>query len=157
MTQLSPGDTAPAFSLPDASGKQVSLADYAGRRVVVYFYPQAGTPGCTTEACDFRDNLAALQQDGYDVVGISPDGPEAIQEFIRDQALTFPLLSDPDLAVVQAYGAYGERNFGGNKSMGILRSTVTVDRDGKVLTAEYGVSPSGHVARLRGELAALQG
>jgi len=157
MTQLSPGATAPAFSLPDASGKQVSLADYAGRRVVVYFYPAAGTPGCTTEACDFRDNLAALQRDGYDVVGISPDGPGALQEFIRDQALTFPLLSDPDLDVVKAYGAYGERNFGGNKSMGILRSTVTVDRDGKVLTAEYGVSPSGHVARLREELAALQG
>ncbi|MBD8042827.1 thioredoxin-dependent thiol peroxidase [Arthrobacter sp. Sa2BUA2] len=156
MTQLSPGDTAPAFTLPDAGGKQVSLADYAGRRVVVYFYPQAGTPGCTTEACDFRDNLAALQQDGYDVVGISPDGPEAIQEFIRDQALTFPLLSDPDLAVIKAYGAYGERTFGGNTSMGILRSTVTVDEDGKVLTAEYGVSPAGHVARLREELAGLQ-
>lgn len=156
MTQLSPGDTAPAFALPDADGKQVSLADYAGRRVVVYFYPQAATPGCTTEACDFRDNLAALQQDGYDVVGISPDGPEALQEFSRDQALTFPLLSDPDLAVIKAYGAYGEQSFGGNTSRGILRSTVSVGEDGKVLTAEYGVNASGHVARLREELAGLQ-
>ena len=157
MTELSPGDTAPAFTLPDADGNQVSLADYSGRNVVVYFYPAAGTPGCTTEACDFRDNLAVLQKDGYDVVGISPDGPEALRDFVRDQALTFPLLSDPDLAVVKAYGAYGERNFGGKKSMGILRSTVTVGPEGKVLTAEYGVNPSGHVARLREELAALQG
>ena len=157
MTQLSPGDAAPAFFLSDAGGMQVSLKGYAGRRVVVYFYPKAATPGCTTEACDFRDNLAALQQDGYDVVGISPDGPEALREFIRDQALTFPLLSDPDHAVAEAYGAYGERTVRGNTSIGIVRSTVIVDEDGKVLAAEYGVNPSGHVARLREELAGLQG
>ncbi|WP_312179610.1 thioredoxin-dependent thiol peroxidase [Arthrobacter sp.] len=157
MTQLSRGDTAPAFTLPDADGNQVSLADFSGRNVVVYFYPAAGTPGCTTEACEFRDNLAALQKDGYDVVGISPDGPDALREFIRDQALTFPLLSDPDTAVAKAYGAYGEQSFGGKTFTGLLRSTVTVDPDGKVLTAEYGVKPSGHVARLREELAALRG
>ncbi|MET4062108.1 peroxiredoxin Q/BCP [Arthrobacter sp. UYP6] len=151
--QLSPGDTAPAFSLPDAAGRQVSLADFTGRGVVVYFYPKAATPGCTTEACDFRDNLSALQRDGYDVVGISPDQPEALEEFAKDEQLTFPLLSDPDSTVAKAYGAYGEKEFNGQSSVGIIRSTVVVGADGAVRTAEYNVSAQGHVARLRKELA----
>ena len=155
MTQLSPGDSAPAFSLPDAAGKQVSLSDFAGRSVVVYFYPKAATPGCTTEACDFRDNLSALQRDGYEVVGISPDGPEAIAQFSEDQHLTFPLLSAADSAVAKAYGAYGEKEFNGQRSVGIIRSTVVVDADGKVRIAEYNVTPQGHVARLREELSAV--
>lgn len=152
MTQLRPGDTAPDFTLPDAAGGKVSLADYAGRNVVVYFYPKAATPGCTTEACDFRDNLNSLQASGFDVVGISPDEPQALQDFAAAESLTFPLLSDPDFAVAQAYGSYGDKEFNGKTFSGTLRSTVVVDPEGKVRLAEYNVDAKGHVARLREEL-----
>ncbi|EMY35313.1 alkyl hydroperoxide reductase [Arthrobacter crystallopoietes BAB-32] len=152
MTQLRPGDSAPAFTLEDATGSKVSLADYAGRNVVVYFYPKAATPGCTTEACDFRDNLNALQGAGFDVVGISPDEPEALQDFSKAESLTFPLLSDPDFAVATAYGSYGDKEFNGKTFTGTLRSTVVVDPEGKVRLAEYNVDAKGHVARLREEL-----
>lgn len=150
--QLQPGDTAPTFSLADAQGETVTLADFAGRSVVVYFYPKAATPGCTTEACDFRDNLNSLRGSGYDVVGISADPQEDLQAFAADQSLTFPLLSDPDHAVARAYGAYGDKEFGGKTHTGTLRSTIVVNPDGSVKSAEYDVDAQGHVARLREEL-----
>lgn len=149
---LKPGDAAPAFSLADAQGETVNLADFAGRSVVVYFYPKAATPGCTTEACDFRDNLNGLRGAGYDVVGISSDGREDLQAFAQDQSLTFPLLSDPDHAVAKAYGAYGDKEFGGKTHTGTLRSTIVVNPDGSVKSAEYDVDAQGHVTRLREEL-----
>ncbi|HEX2247206.1 MAG TPA: thioredoxin-dependent thiol peroxidase [Arthrobacter sp.] len=152
MTQLQPGSPAPTFTLPDASGSKVSLADYAGRNVVVYFYPKAATPGCTTEACDFRDNLNSLQAAGYDVVGISPDEPEALQDFAEAESLTFPLLSDVGNEVAKAYGSFGEKEFNGKKFTGTLRSTVVVDPEGNVRLAEYNVDAKGHVARLRESL-----
>jgi peroxiredoxin Q/BCP len=152
MTQLQPGSPAPTFTLPDASGSKVSLADYAGRNVVVYFYPKAATPGCTTEACDFRDNLNSLQAAGYDVVGISPDEPEALQDFAAAESLTFPLLSDVGNEVAKAYGSFGEKEFNGKKFTGTLRSTVVVDPEGNVRLAEYNVDAKGHVARLRESL-----
>ena len=130
--RLSPGDPAPDFTLPDADGKQVSLADYRGRRVIVYFYPAAMTPGCTKEACDFRDNLASLDGAGIDVVGISPDKPEKLAKFREAQQLTFPLLSDPSRSVLEAYGAYGEKTLYGKKTVGVIRSTVWIGPDGKV-------------------------
>ncbi|WP_139005530.1 thioredoxin-dependent thiol peroxidase [Arthrobacter crystallopoietes] len=152
MTQLQPGIPAPSFTLPDASGSKVSLADYAGRNVVVYFYPKAATPGCTTEACDFRDNLNSLQAAGFDVVGISPDEPEALQDFAEAESLTFPLLSDIDNEVAKAYGSFGEKEFNGKTFTGTLRSTVVVDPEGNVRLAEYNVDGKGHVARLRESL-----
>ena len=117
-TRLAPGDKAPAFSLPDADGKKVSLADYKGRRVVVYFYPAASTPGCTKQACDFRDNLRDLNDAGLDVVGISPDKPEKLAKFRDAEGLTFPLLSDPDRKVLTAWGAYGEKQMYGKTVTG---------------------------------------
>lgn len=152
--QLQPGGQAPAFSLTDAQGATVSLADYAGRSVVVYFYPKAATPGCTTEACDFRDNLSSLAAAGYDVVGVSSDPLEDLQAFAADQSLTFPLLSDPDHATAKAYGAYGDKDLGGKIITGTLRSTIVVNPDGTVKTAEYNVDAQGHVARLRASLGA---
>ncbi|MGO2004144.1 MULTISPECIES: thioredoxin-dependent thiol peroxidase [Micrococcaceae] len=152
ITQLNVGDRAPAFTLKDAAGSAVSLADYAGRSVVVYFYPKAATPGCTTEACDFRDNLNSLAGAGYDVVGISSDGQESLQSFADDQSLTFPLLSDPDHSIAKAYGAYGDKDLGGKIITGTLRSTIVVNPDGTVKSAEYNVDAQGHVARLREEL-----
>jgi thioredoxin-dependent peroxiredoxin len=154
VIQLRPGDPAPAFTLEDATGSKVSLADYTGRSVVVYFYPKAATPGCTTQACDFRDNLNTLQAAGFDVVGISPDEPEALRDFSAAESLTFPLLSDPDFAVAAAYGSHGEKEFNGRTFTGTLRSTVVVDPEGKVRLAEYNVDAKGHVARLREELGA---
>ncbi len=147
--QLAAGNPAPNFSLPNAAGEQVSLADYAGHRVVVYFYPKAATPGCTTEACDFRDSLASLQGKGYEVVGISPDAQEALAGFSGDFSLTFPLLSDPDHAVALAYGAWGEKLVNGEIHEGIVRSTVVVDPEGNVALAQYQVQADGHVARLK--------
>ncbi|MFJ6312869.1 peroxiredoxin [Pseudarthrobacter oxydans] len=143
---------APDFTLPDAAGQPVSLASYRGRNVIVYFYPKAATPGCTTEACDFRDSLASLQGKGYDVVGISPDAPEALAGFTGDFGLTFPLLSDPDHAVALAYGAWGEKLVNGEITEGVLRSTVVVGTDGTVVLARYQVDAKGHVAALRREL-----
>ncbi|HXD27723.1 MAG TPA: thioredoxin-dependent thiol peroxidase [Arthrobacter sp.] len=151
-SQLQPGAPAPAFSLADAQGNTIGLADFAGRSVVVYFYPKAATPGCTTEACDFRDSLTALAGAGYDVVGISSDPLEDLQAFAADQSLTFPLLSDPDHEVAKAYGAYGDKEFGGKVHTGTLRSTIVVNPDGTVKSAEYDVDAQGHVARLRQEL-----
>jgi len=152
MTRLAPGDTAPDFTLLDADGKSVSLEDFRGRRVVVYFYPAAMTPGCTTQACDFRDSLDSLNAAGVAVVGISKDKPEKLAKFRERDALTFPLLSDPSLDVHQAYGAYGEKTMYGKKITGVLRSTFVVDADGKLEQAQYNVRATGHVAKLRRDL-----
>lgn len=150
--QLTAAQTTPGFSLPDANGKTVSLADYAGRQVIVYFYPKAATPGCTTEACDFRDSLTALQGAGVDVVGISTDPQEALTTFAEEFSLNFPLLSDANHEVAEAWGAWGEKVINGNTMIGTLRSTVVVNADGTVRSAEYNVNAEGHVARLRTEL-----
>lgn len=151
-TRLAPGDRAPAFTLPDAEGREVSLSDYAGRRVVVYFYPAAATPGCTKQACDFRDNLAELNDAGVDVVGISPDQPAKLARFVADQQLTFPLLSDPDRSVLTAYGAWGEKTLYGKTVTGVIRSTFVVGPDGTLEQALYNVKATGHVASLRRKL-----
>ncbi|RAN70857.1 thioredoxin-dependent thiol peroxidase [Bacillus sp. SRB_336] len=150
--QLAAGNPAPNFSLPNAAGEEVSLADYAGRQVVVYFYPKAATPGCTTEACDFRDSLSALNGAGIDVVGISTDPQQDLAKFAEDFGLNFPLLSDLDHATAEAWGAWGEKKVNGTTLIGTLRSTVVVNADGTVHSAEYNVAADGHVARLRGEL-----
>ncbi|SCC01851.1 peroxiredoxin Q/BCP [Pseudarthrobacter enclensis] len=150
--RLQPGAAAPAFTLPDAAGTPVSLDSFRGRSVIVYFYPKAATPGCTTEACDFRDNLASLQGLGYEVLGISPDPQDALAAFTADHLLTFPLLSDPDNAVAKSYGAWGEKLLNGEITEGVLRSTVVVGRDGTVTLAQYQVDAQGHVAALRTEL-----
>ena len=152
-TRLAPGDTAPPFTLPDADGNEVSLADYAGRRVIVYFYPAAGTPGCTKQACDFRDNLAELDGEGIDVLGISPDKPAKLAKFVAAEGLTFPLLSDPDRTVLEAYGAYGEKKLYGKTVTGVIRSTFVIAADGTVEQALYNVKATGHVASLRKKLA----
>ena len=148
-TKLQPGTQAPDFTLQDAQGRQTALADYRGKNVIVYFYPKAATPGCTTEACDFRDSLASLQGKGYEVIGISPDAPEALAGFTGDFSLTFPLLSDEDHAVALAYGAWGEKLVDGEIVEGIVRSTVVVDPEGKVTLAQYQVQAQGHVAALK--------
>ncbi|HET6269356.1 MAG TPA: thioredoxin-dependent thiol peroxidase [Arthrobacter sp.] len=150
--KLQPGTQGPDFTLPDAEGKPVSLADYRGKNVIVYFYPKAATPGCTTEACDFRDSLSSLQGSGYQVLGISPDAPDALADFTGDFALTFPLLADEDHAVALAYGAWGEKLVDGEVTEGIVRSTVVLDPEGKVRLAQYQVKPQGHVAALKEEL-----
>ena len=152
MTRLAPGDTAPDFTLPDADRKDVSLSDFRGRRVVVYFYPAAMTPGCTTQACDFRDSLSSLAASGVDVVGISPDKPEKLAKFRERDSLTFPLLSDPSRSALEAYGAYGEKTMYGKKVTGVIRSTFVVDADGKIEQAQYNVKATGHVAKLRRDL-----
>nr|WP_198428417.1 thioredoxin-dependent thiol peroxidase [Nocardia bovistercoris] len=150
--RLSPGDTAPAFTLPDADGKEVSLADYRGRKVIVYFYPAASTPGCTKQACDFRDSLAELDGAGIDVVGISPDKPAKLAKFRDAEQLTFPLLSDPERKVLTAWGAFGEKTMYGKTVTGVIRSTFLVDEQGKIEVAQYNVRATGHVAKLRREL-----
>ena len=151
-TKLTAGQQAPGFTLPDAAGREVSLEGYRGRRVVVYFYPKASTPGCTTEACDFRDSLDALNAAGVSVVGISPDGPEAIAAFADEFALTFPLLADDGAAVAREWGAWGEKIVGGEVVEGILRSTAIVSPEGEIESIEYGVQAQGHVAALRTRL-----
>ncbi len=152
MTRLTVGDTAPEFTLPDADGKDVSLSDYRGRKVVVYFYPAASTPGCTKEACDFRDNLASLNDAGFDVIGISPDKQAKLAAFRDAQGLTFPLLGDPSRSVLEAWGAYGEKMMYGKKVQGVIRSTFVVDEAGKIAEAQYNVRATGHVAKLRRDL-----
>ncbi len=149
MAQLTVGDKAPDFTLTAADGSTVSLSDYRGRRVVVYFYPAAMTPGCTTQACDFRDSLDALAAAGVAVVGISPDQPDKLAAFVERDALTFPLLSDPDRSVLTAWGAFGEKKLYGKTVTGVIRSTVVVDADGLVELARYNVKATGHVASLR--------
>jgi thioredoxin-dependent peroxiredoxin len=151
-TRLAPGDTAPDFTLRDAQGNAVSLSALRGRRVIIYFYPAAMTPGCTKEACDFRDSLSSLAAAGFAVIGISPDSPAKLAKFAERDGLTFPLLSDPDHKVLDAYGAYGEKMLYGKKSVGVLRSTFVVDENGKIEKAQYAVKATGHVARLRAEL-----
>ncbi|WP_066904827.1 thioredoxin-dependent thiol peroxidase [Millisia brevis] len=146
--RLAVGDVAPEFTLPDADGTDVSLADYRGRRVVVYFYPAASTPGCTKQACDFRDSLAQLNGAGLDVLGISPDKPAKLAKFRDAESLTFPLLSDPDRAVLTAWGAFGEKKMYGKTVQGVIRSTFVVDPEGRIEVAQYNVRATGHVAKL---------
>lgn len=150
--RLVQGETAPEFSLNDSTGEQVSLSDYRGQNVVVYFYPAASTPGCTTEACDFRDNINSLKSAGYAVLGVSPDAEAKIATFATEQSLNFPLLSDEDHTVAEAWGSWGEKNNYGKVYEGLIRSTVVVDPDGKVALAQYNVKASGHVAKLRRDL-----
>lgn len=150
--RLVPGDTAPGFRLRDATGGTVGLDDYRGGSTVVYFYPAAATPGCTKQACDFRDSLSALQAAGYEVVGISPDPVAKLAGFAEAEGLSFPLLSDPDHAVAEAYAAWGEKKNYGRTYDGLIRSTVVVDPDGKVALAQYNVRATGHVAKLRRDL-----
>jgi peroxiredoxin Q/BCP len=150
--RLQAGDTAPAFSLPDADGNQVSLADHLGRKVIVYFYPAALTPGCTTQACDFTDNLEVFAGAGYDVIGISPDKPEKLGKFREKEDLKVTLLSDVDKKVLEAYGAFGEKKLYGKTVVGVIRSTVVVDEQGKVERALYNVKATGHVAKLLRDL-----
>jgi len=150
--RLEVGEKAPAFSLPDADGNTVKLSDFKGRKVIVYFYPAASTPGCTKQACDFRDSLAELNGAGITVVGISPDKPEKLAKFRDAESLTFPLLSDPDKKVLSAWGAFGEKKMYGKTVQGVIRSTFLVDEKGKIEVAQYNVKATGHVAKLRNDL-----
>jgi peroxiredoxin Q/BCP len=150
--RLAPGDPAPSFTLTDDKGDSVSLSDFSGRTLILYAYPAAMTPGCTTESCDFRDSLDALAAAGFSVVGISPDGPEKLAKFRERDGLTFPLVSDPDHTVLEAYGAWGEKNLYGKKYVGVIRSTFVIDGEGRIDKAMYNVRAKGHVAKLRSEL-----
>lgn len=149
MAKLEVGETAPPFTLTAADESTVSLSDFAGKRVIVYFYPAAMTPGCTKQACDFRDSLDALQAEGFVVLGISPDKPAKLAKFVERDAITFPLLSDPERQVLESYGAYGEKSLYGKTVVGVIRSTIVVDAEGKVELAKYNVKATGHVASLR--------
>ena len=151
-SELKAGDKAPALQLTAHDGSTVNLADRNGRGAVVYFYPKAFTPGCTTEACDFRDNLAALTSQGYDVYGVSGDDPQELARFVSEYHLPYTLLSDPDHAAAKEWGAWGERTISGETSEGPLRSTFAVDSHGTLTHAEYRVDAQGHVARLVSEL-----
>lgn len=150
--RLAPGDVAPEFTLPTDGGGSLSLADLRGRKVLLYAYPAAMTPGCTRQACDFRDSLGALQAAGFQVVGISPDTPQQLAKFRERDALTFPLVSDPDRSVLTAYGAYGEKQNYGRTVQGVIRSTFVIDEKGRIEKAMYNVKATGHVAKLRREL-----
>jgi thioredoxin-dependent peroxiredoxin len=150
--RLAPGDLAPDFTLPDADGRELSLSSLRGQRVIIYFYPAAMTPGCTKQACDFRDSRSDLSEAGFAVLGISPDAPAKLAKFAARDGLTFPLLSDPDREVLKAYGAFGEKMLYGKKSIGVIRSTFVVGADGRIERAYYGVKATGHVARLRKDL-----
>jgi peroxiredoxin Q/BCP len=152
MTRLSAGDPAPDFTLPSDDGKTVSLSDSRGRKTIVYFYPAAMTPGCTTQACDFTDSLSSLKGAGYDVLGISPDSPAKLAKFREKDGLTITLLSDAEKEVMQAYGAYGEKKLYGKLVQGVIRSTFVVDEDGTIALAQYNVKATGHVAKLRRDL-----
>ena len=150
--RLEPGDTAPDFTLPSDTGDQVSLSGLRGRKVIVYFYPAAMTPGCTKQACDFTDSLDSLRAQGFEVLGISPDKPEKLAKFRERDGLTITLLSDQDRSVLQAYGAFGEKKMYGKVVEGVIRSTFVVDEDGKIAVAQYNVKATGHVAKLRKDL-----
>ncbi|WP_193608332.1 thioredoxin-dependent thiol peroxidase [Nocardioides lijunqiniae] len=150
--RLSPGDAAPDFTLTDDAGSEVSLSGLRGRKVIVYFYPAAMTPGCTKQACDFTDSLDSLQAAGYEVLGISPDKPEKLAKFREKDGLTIPLLSDADKAVMTAYGAFGEKKLYGKVVQGVIRSTFVVDEEGAIEKAQYNVKATGHVAKLRRDL-----
>jgi len=148
-TRLSPGDTAPDFTLTSDTGEEVTLSGLRGRKVIVYFYPAAMTPGCTKQACDFTDSLESLKGAGYEVLGISPDKPEKLAKFRDAEGLTFPLLSDPEKKVLTAWGAFGEKKMYGKTVQGVIRSTFVVDEKGNIAVAQYNVKATGHVARLR--------
>jgi peroxiredoxin Q/BCP len=150
--RLVPGDTAPDFTLTNDQGEDVSLSDLRGQNVIVYFYPAAMTPGCTTQACDFRDSLDSIHAAGYAVIGLSPDKPEKLAKFRERDGLTFPLVSDTDKTVLEAYGAYGEKKLYGKTVVGVIRSTFVIDEDGTVERAMYNVKATGHVAKLRRDL-----
>jgi peroxiredoxin Q/BCP len=150
--RLSPGDTAPDFTLPSDTGENVSLSEFRGRKVIVYFYPNAMTEGCTKEACDFTDSLEPLRGAGYEVVGISPDDPAKLAKFRERDHLTITLASDADRSVMMSYGAFGEKKLYGKTVVGVIRSTFVVDEEGKVALAQYNVKATGHVAKLRRDL-----
>ncbi|MFC6285018.1 thioredoxin-dependent thiol peroxidase [Nocardioides sp. GCM10027113] len=150
--RLSPGDQAPDFTLPSDTGEKVTLSDLRGRKVIVYFYPAAMTPGCTKQACDFTDSLDSLRGAGYEVLGISPDKPEKLAKFRERDGLSITLLSDPDKAVMTQYGAFGEKKLYGKVVEGVIRSTLVVDEQGDVEVAQYNVKATGHVAKLRKDL-----
>src|SRR5882757_6457712 len=147
--RLAPGDPAPDFELTTDTGETLRLADLAGKRVVLYAYPAAMTPGCTTQACDFRDSLSSLKAAGLEVVGISPDSPAKLATFRDRDGLNFPLVSDPDKSVLTAYGAYGEKQNYGRTVQGVIRSTFVIGPDGRIEKAMYNVKATGHVAKLR--------
>jgi peroxiredoxin Q/BCP len=149
QVKLEVGAKAPAFKVLDQDGKKVSLADYKGHKVILYFYPAASTPGCTKEACDFNDNLNPFKKAGYTVLGISPDAPEKLLKFKQNQELNFPLLSDSDLEVHKTYGAYGTKSMYGRTYEGVIRSTFVIDEKGKITLALYNVKATGHVVMLR--------
>ncbi len=151
-TTLETGDIAPDFTLSDQDGKSMTLSDFRGKKVIVYFYPAASTPGCTTQACDFRDSLNSLASAGYQVLGISKDELPALVKFKTDEHITFPLLSDVDLSTHTAYGAWGEKSMYGKTVTGTIRSTFVIDESGKVEIALYNVKATGHVAMLRKRL-----
>jgi len=150
--RLAEGDLAPDFTLPTADGGTITLSDLRGEHVVVYFYPAAGTPGCTTQACDFRDSLASLQSHGYAVIGISPDSVDKLATFVAEEHLTFPMASDANREVLKAWGAFGDKLLYGKITHGVIRSTVVVDPEGRVQLAQYVVKATGHVAKLRRDL-----
>jgi peroxiredoxin Q/BCP len=152
VTRLESGQSAPDFTLATDTGDTLSLKSLRGRKVILYAYPAAMTPGCTTQACDFRDSLASLQAAGYAVVGISPDAPAKLAQFRLAEGLTFPLVSDPDKKVLSAYGAYGEKQNYGRTVLGVIRSTFVIDEKGKIEHAFYNVKATGHVAKLRRDL-----
>lgn len=149
MTRLEPGDPAPEFTLDDQDGSTLSLSDLRGRRTVVFFYPAAMTPGCTREACDFRDSVESLRAAGIEVIGISRDDEAKLRRFRDQEQLTYPLLSDPDHAVHEVYGAWGEKKNYGKTVEGVIRSTFVIDADGRIEHALYNVKATGHVARVR--------
>jgi thioredoxin-dependent peroxiredoxin len=151
-TRLSPGDTAPDFTLTSDTGDDVSLSGLRGRKVIVYFYPAAMTPGCTTQACDFTDSLESLRGSGYEVLGVSPDKPAKLAKFRERDSLGITLLSDPEKETLLAYGAFGEKKLYGKTVQGVIRSTFVVDEEGKVELAQYNVKATGHVAKLRRDL-----
>lgn len=150
--RLSAGDAAPDFTLTTDTGDSLALKDLRGRKVVLYAYPAAMTPGCTTQACDFRDNLASLKSAGYEVVGISPDKPAKLAKFRENDAITYPLVSDEDKSVLTAYGAFGEKQLYGKTVTGVIRSTFVIDENGVIERALYNVKATGHVAKLRRDL-----
>ena len=152
VTRLSPGDTAPDFTLTSDTGEEVTLSGLRGRKVIVYFYPAAMTPGCTKQACDFSDSLSSLKAAGYEVLGVSPDKPEKLAKFRERDHLSLTLLSDPAKETLGAYGAFGEKKLYGKTVQGVIRSTFVVDEQGKVDLAQYNVKATGHVAKLRRDL-----